>query len=43
MRPTSSVFSRQLRAPGVELVEQPLPAGDDAILQHIVRVGSRLR
>jgi L-alanine-DL-glutamate epimerase-like enolase superfamily enzyme len=25
------------KAAGVELVEQPLPAGDDAILQHIVR------
>ena len=25
------------KSAGVELVEQPLPAGDDAILQHIVR------
>jgi L-alanine-DL-glutamate epimerase-like enolase superfamily enzyme len=26
------------KAAGVELIEQPLPAGDDALLQHIARV-----
>ncbi len=38
--------ARRLRAAaaaGVELIEQPLPAGDDALLERIDRIGADLR